>query len=174
MNLGFLPRQVDTRRLAARQAAIKGGVPADGMPRLKDAGVKMTEPAFVCFTFTKDEQGRCTLFAQLKAELILECQRCLEPMQYPIQVTSNIACVASDAEAAALPAYYEPLLVGDLMDLWEVAEEELLLAVPVSPTHKMECRSTEQLSALEEKLQRSDVAEGVRDNPFAVLDELKR
>ena len=88
---------------------------------------------------------------------------------------SLMACVWSDEEAAALPATYEPLIVDDVADLSDIAEEEILLAIPLSPIHETECKSVEQQAALEADAEGLEQVEdsGERDSPFAVLERLK-
>ena len=86
-----------------------------------------------------------------------------------------MACVRSDEEAAALPATYEPLIVDDATDLSDIAEEEILLAIPLSPIHETECKSVDQQAALEADAEGLEQVEdsGERDSPFAVLERLK-
>ena len=74
-----------------------------------------------------------------------------------------------------MPATYEPLLVDDAADLNEIAEEEILLAIPLSPIHETECTSVEPQAALEADAEGLEQVEdsGERDSPFAVLERLK-
>ena len=79
-------------------------------------------------------------------------------------------------KAAALPACYEPLLVSDEAVLRDIVEEELLLALPSFPTHEAECKTNEQVAALEPLNASYDEVTEVRaqrDNPFDVLEQLK-
>ena len=86
-----------------------------------------------------------------------------------------MACVWTDEEAAALPTTYEPLIVDDTADLSDIAEEEILLAIPVSPIHEAECKSAEQRAALETDTEGPIAVEVARerDSPFSVLEQLK-
>ena len=111
----------------------------------------------------------------VEARVVMQCQRCLSDMEVPVKSASLMACVWSDEEAAALPATYEPLMVDDAADLSDIAEEEILLAIPVSPIHETECKSVEQHAALEADAEGLEQVEdsGERDGPFAVLERLK-
>jgi len=69
-------------------------------------------------------------------------------------------------------------LVTEEADLNNIAEEEILLALPACPVHEKDCKSDEQLAALSS--QQLDVApaitdkpEGEKENPFQILDQLK-
>ena len=73
----------------------------------------MAEPAQVTFDLSKDEAARAVVDARISATAILQCQRCLQDMEWPLATSTLMACVWTDEEAAALPAPYEPLLVED-------------------------------------------------------------
>ena len=111
----------------------------------------------------------------VEAKVVMQCQRCLNDMEVPVKSTSLMACVRTDEEAAALPAAYEPLIVDDAADLSDIVEEEILLAIPVSPIHEVECKSTAQQAALEADAEDPETVEDIaeRDSPFAVLEQLK-
>ena len=66
-------------------------------------------------------------------------------------------------------------MVDDAADLSDIAEEEILLAIPISPIHESECKSVEQQAALEADAEGLEQVEdsGERVNPFAVLERLK-
>jgi len=59
--------------------------------------------------------------------------------------------------------------------LSDIAEEEILLAIPVSPIHEAECKSAEQQAALDTDAEEPAAVEvtAERDSPFAVLERLK-
>ena len=89
-----------------------------------------------------------------------------------------MACVWSDEEAAELAERYEPLLVSEEADLNDIAEEEILLALPASPVHEQDCKSDEQLAALSSQqvdvaLAITDQPGGEKENPFQILEQLK-
>jgi uncharacterized protein len=124
------------------------------------------------FSFERDESGRYIVFVAIQATVLMICQRCLGPMSLDLNAGSNMACVWDDQEAVALPAGYEPLIVGQVANLREIAEEEILLAIPVSPLHEEDCITLEQRAALEsEPAEKREVSD--RDSPFAVLKKLK-
>jgi uncharacterized protein len=105
------------------------------------------------------------------AKVRLVCQRCLEKMDWPLEVKFSLALVHDDDEAAALPAEYEPLLWPDGSgSLAALVEDELLLALPAVPRHvdPQECGPVE-------RVMRSEIdPDERRDNPFNVLSQLKR
>ena len=67
------------------------------------------------------------------------------------------------------------MLVEEDANLREIAEEELLLALPAFPLHENDCKTVEQAAALampeEVESALSDNAD--KQNPFGVLEQLK-
>lgn len=175
MKTGALPKQLDLRGLAARGVHIEGTVSPEDLPRLADSGIAIVESGSAAFDFRRDEEARYVVAVSVEAKVIMQCQRCLSDMEVPVESASLMACVWSDEEAAALPATYEPLIVDDAADLSDIAEEEILLAIPVSPIHEAECKSAEQQAALDTDVEEPAAAEvtAERDSPFAVLERLK-
>ena len=92
-------------------------------------------------------------------------------MVLPLTTGSRLACVWSDSEAETLPSGLEPLLVEELADLNEIAEEEILLAVPVSPTHHEDCITERRSYAPDEEPLLG--AEPDKESPFSVLEKLR-
>ena len=175
MKTGALPKQLDLRGLAARGVHIEGTVSPEDLPRLADSGIAIVESGSAAFDFRRDEEARYVVAVSVEAKVIMQCQRCLSDMEVPVKSASLMACVWTDEEAAALPATYEPLMVDDAADLSDIAEEEILLAIPVSPIHEAECKSAEQRAALDTDVEEPAAAEvtAERDSPFAVLERLK-
>ena len=175
MKTGALPKQLDLRGLAARGVHIGGTLSPEDLPRLADSGIAVLESGAAAFDFRRDQEARYVVAVSVEARVIMQCQRCLRDMEVLVNSASLMACVWSDEEAAALPATYEPLMVDDAADLSDIAEEEILLAIPVSPIHETECKSAEQRAALETDTEGPIAVEVARerDNPFSVLEQLK-
>jgi uncharacterized protein len=66
----------------------------------------------------------------------LECQRCMQPMSVPIDSVVKVALVASEADAARVPAELEPVLAPrGRISIGELITEELLLTLPIVALH---------------------------------------
>jgi uncharacterized protein len=172
MRKGALPRELDLRGLAAREASISGVATLADLGRLTSAGVGLVAPASAAFEFRRDEEGRYVVEAQITAEVVLECQRCLGEMTQLLETQAVMACIWDDEDAAQLPPSYEPLIVQETANLSDIVEEEVLLAIPASPMHPDDCITEAQRVALGN--QEVDVeSEGHTESPFAVLAKLK-
>jgi uncharacterized protein len=116
------------------------------------------------FEFVRNESEIPMLIGRLETSLELECQRCLDAMESPMTLDFSLMIDASDE------------LVGDngvdtlysddgYIDIFEVVEDELILAIPLVAMHEN--------TACNENLQVSESETVVKDNPFAVLQQLK-
>lgn len=109
-----------------------------------------------------------SLLVTAAADVTLECQRCLRPMDVALRAERRIFFVDGEDAAAALDADSEDdvLALTPALDLLELVEDELLLALPLVPRHDV----------CPEPLPRAfrDEAEVVEDHPFAALAALKQ
>jgi uncharacterized protein len=113
------------------------------------------------------EQGLVTAEISLSGAVTLECQRCMKPMQLPLETTARVALIASEADVGRVPADLEPVLAaGGRISIGELITEELLLLLPIVPLHTDgdECAAAPAETAPE------DGSETHR--PFARLGEL--
>jgi uncharacterized protein len=117
----------------------------------------------------RDEEGTHFLAGSLRGSLVLRCQRCLEPLDYPLDVAFRLGLVHGDAQVRRLSDRYEPLMISEEpISLAEVITDEVLLALPIVPMHS-------GLGACRLPVMDGQTAEGEgRENPFAVLAQLKQ
>jgi len=112
--------------------------------------------------FTRD-RGLAVAELALRGEALLNCQRCLQPMQVRLTGESRIALVGGEAEAARVPEDLEPMLApGGRTSIGALITEELLLALPIVALHQEPCAASAQAAA----------PPGERQRPFAGLGEL--
>ena len=103
------------------------------------------------------------------ASLNLECQRCLQPVETPLAVDRWFHFVPGEDAAAQMDADNEDdvLALTRALDLRELVEDELLLALPLVPRHAV-CPAP--------LLAPNEAPEPAPDrvNPFAALAALRR
>ncbi len=167
-----LPVFIDPMRFAYRGQTIKGNISLQGMARLSSylhdaAGVIDVE-----LIFGVDPHQVSYMSVAVKASVNVVCQRCLKPMDLLISHKTKVGMVKSESAVARLGDEYEPFIVGpDPVLLKDLIEDEMILAMPVAPTHVTgECK--ERAVAMELQV-KEDRAGGGRDSPFAVLANLK-
>jgi uncharacterized protein len=167
MKQGPLPKCFDARKACVKELELSGLVKASALPRL--ASVVSCEDTTISASlrFLRDEQRRFVVSAEVAGEVGVRCERCLEIMPLEVKAQSTLMLCSSDEQAQQCPSQYEPLVyTGEELDLYEVIEEELLLALPVAPMHEAMC-----VEALPEA-EAGPIVEDRKPNPFAVLANL--
>lgn len=171
-----LPASVDPYKLTEQGAVVQGRVPLGALGRVKpllldDEGAM----AEVTITFTRDAENRRLALGELSASVRLQCQRCMESMEYPLVSGFSLAFVADDEQARNLPRELEPIeLQGRDFDLWQVVEDELLLSLPPFPAHQDEgCIARLDADRKLESAEPLEEPASERHNPFEVLGMLK-
>jgi uncharacterized protein len=168
MNSGQLPSFLEPRKLADQEAEIKGQTTVARLPRLAEFRDSQGEIVEVALSFGRDEERRQQVKGTVKTRLQLTCQRCLEPVQTTVVANVALVMVYDEEQIKALPDHLDPWLVTDeKIILSELLEEELLLALPLVAMHE-QCPTVLHKSA-----EPAAAAESKRDNPFAVLAQLK-
>lgn len=120
--------------MVAGRRSFEGVVPVAALPRLREALADDRGEVAYRLDFGQGELGGPELRVHLVAKLVLECQRTLQPFEWPVEVDTRLGLLDSEDGAAALPAGSEPLLLehGGLSPSG-VIEDELLLALPLVP-----------------------------------------
>lgn len=133
----FIPEHIDPFRFAEQGLGLDGAVKLIDMPRLSALVQNNDGKVLVNLNFGIDEQGITYLKGHLKTELVLQCQRCMEPLKYEIMSDFVLGIINTLDEANTLPAAYEPAMAneGDLA-LRDLIEDEVLLNLPIIPRHE--------------------------------------
>jgi len=127
-----LPDLVDCVRLAEESAVVERLYELDDLPRLQDllADSRGTLRARYAFASVA---GRPSAKVTVQATPLLVCQRCMQEFGLGLRGTSEIEFAPGD-EAGSADSQRECFRMDDgLVSLRELAEEELLLALPIAP-----------------------------------------
>lgn len=166
--------QVDCERLAAECRTLEREYPLDRLPRLQDLLADGRGSVRARFRFSRAESGRCAVAVSVEAKPRLVCQRCLEGYEFPVTTHSELEVSAEPQADDALPAGELVASAQGRISLREVAEEELLLALPLIPACSDPQRCGHGPGAAlvqdEEPDKQPDEQQTVR--PFAGLQEL--
>lgn len=147
-------------RLAQSQA-----VPADVAPPAVQWQVRGEKQAVT------GGEPRLWLHLSARCMVWLGCQRCLQPFATEIRVDSSIRFVRDEAEAERLDvdSEHDVLALCHSLDLRELFEDELLLALPLVPRHE-QCPQPLNVADTEALPEQAGAAPA---HPFAVLTALK-
>ena len=171
------PRHLDVEAFAKDAAVLEGEWPLPALERLTDAahGDVPPTPSDMATWRAEGElravrgsQPQVWLRLRAWTRLSLVCQRCLGPVDTPLQIERSFLFVAGEEAAAQLDADSDDdvLALTRSLDVRELIEDELLLALPLVPRH--------DLCPQPLPMEQPDDAVEERPNPFAALAALKR
>ena len=164
-----LPKLIDPIMFAESKRELSGTIELNSLARLKALLLEEAGSAELRLSFIKD--GRlATIKGVVKADLVLSCQNCLQPIKVAVEAKFHLAVVRSVDEVNRLAERYEPLLIEESNILLnDIIEEELLLAVPDFPKHSEPCFKNQSVSGKS----LPQVEQSETNNPFAILSKLK-
>lgn len=174
----FDPLRLDVPALAEHGASLSGTWPLRSLARLAASAHADAQPGpgdELAWSVRGERRARSGAPAQtwlhleLRARLRLECQRCLAPIDTALEVDRALRFVSGEDQAAALDADSDEdvLALTRTLDVRELAEDELLLALPLVPRHTV---CPEPLPLAGGPVPQAGEEEA---NPFAVLKALK-
>ena len=179
------PGHLDVERFAADGGQLEGDWPLHSLLRLSAAS-HVEEPPTDADRVTWQARGerrrsggsevQTWLHLGVAARLVLTCQRCLAGVETPLAVDRWLRFVTGEKLASELDAESDEdvLASSRSLDLRSLAEDELLLALPLVPRHA-ECPSplpTPQEVAPADGDLLTDLQRA--PSPFAALAVLKR
>ncbi|MCM2335430.1 MAG: YceD family protein [Pseudomonas sp.] len=153
--------------MVTARRGVEGRLPLSSLTRLQGSLLDTEGDVRFALEFDRDSLQVPYVELRIDAELPLECQRSMRRFLLPVHIVQRLGLIRDEADEAALPPGYEPLLVPDdgMLRTAELVEDELILAVPVVPV----APGTEEV----EREWPASEAEQERANPFAALSAMK-
>lgn len=184
------PARLDVAAFCRTQATLKGHTPLTALQRLTEdtlapADGPPGEVAWSAHGLWRQPAGAAPeMRLHLRADVTVwqTCQRCLLPVAEPLVLDRTLRFVAGEDEAARLDEEDEEdvLALPRALDLDELIEDELILALPLVPRHEV-CPVPVVLSVgdLDASVDavgdgRGTLASAAPPHPFAALARLKR
>lgn len=114
-----------------------GQVAIAAMSRLQDRLAGNAGQVSFAVRGGQDQLQRPVLELEIAGNLSLRCDRCLAPLDFPLQLRSTVLLahpgeVLPDADDPESP---ESIEAGQELDLQELVEDEILLGLPLSVRH---------------------------------------
>jgi uncharacterized protein len=165
-----LPDRVDCTRLADNAVVLERVYPLGEMPRVQDLLADARGSVRARFVFAKLGVDRAGATVAVEATPQLVCQRCLQGFAFAVAGSSEIEFSSGPTSSAADSQREVYAMVGGLVSLRDLAEEELLLALPIVAV----CSTPQtcgQAPIYEAPEQNQDTS-GDRSRPFAALQDL--
>ncbi|MDR7098180.1 uncharacterized protein J2X04_000527 [Lysobacter niabensis] len=154
--------------MVSARRGVEGRLPLSALTRLEGSLLDTKGEVRFALEFDRDSLQVPYVELRIDAQLPLVCQRSMDRFLLPVRIVQRLGLIRDEADEAALPEGYEPLLVPDDGELrtTELVEDELILAVPVVPVKPGS-------EAVERDWPATQV-EQERANPFAALSALKK
>ena len=197
MSTGPIPDRIDAARLFARFGRIDAAIPVARLQRLIPYLAGADGQAEVNLQFGLDAEGRKLLTGSIVANLALACQRCLQPMQLPVNSELSLLVFSDHKELEQQMSLQtrenleQDVLVldemqvqaegGQELDLLALIEDELILSLPLAPMHEDVNCNRDWVDIRDQELQEDKSGAGggagkelSGNNPFAMLAKLKK
>lgn len=127
-----IPKQVDPKRFARREARLQGQLPQGQFKRFAAELVSARAEVQLDLCFQFDAAHRCIIEGRLATQAELTCQRSGQPFYFSIDLPIRWQVVYQEGVEA--DPGFEPVLVeDDRLPLFDLLEDELLLALPPYP-----------------------------------------
>ena len=171
--MSAIPQKLKAAEAVAQGLSLAGPLPVARMKRLAAALAAPSGEIGVTLSFAPHPVALGKVSGTLKGELMLTCQRTLEPFAWTLDVPFAWLLARDEAEEERLLADADPVLLdaGQLM-LADAIEDETLLALPLVPLSSAPAQVTTKKRGGKTK----DPAMGdnprlddSRPNPFAAL-----
>ena len=139
-----LQEWLDPEELADQAAVVSGQIEIQSLPRLPkllrtDRGTVTAELAF-----KRKETGLVRVRGSCHAVLELNCQRCLALLNLPVRCGFDVTLLDDEAQMDELAESFDVLMLEQgKLRLADLLEEELIMALPLSPRHaEGDCENT--------------------------------
>jgi uncharacterized protein len=162
-NRSGLKKISDSFAFARDGRVLEGTLAVASLERLHDLLAEVSGEFAFRIEGYKGERGQSMLHLEVNGTLPLACQRCLEAIRFELDVDCHLELIPEGKELSQEELEDDTrdfLPVAGELDVAELVEDEILLAVPVAPRHE-KCGLPGAANA------------GERINPFAVLAEFK-
>ena len=162
------PAVIDALEFARAEQQLGGSLPVNSLKRLDDMLFDTEGSIAYRLRGVRDERSRPHLELVLGGRLHLQCQRCLGLLDYALDVMNTLRVVPRGAkvdEELEAPEAPDVVEVDPELDVADLIEDEILLALPLAPRHPDgECES--RINGQNES--------AARQSAFAKLAALKR
>ena len=157
-----LPAKFKLLNFSKKNLKIKDHCSVSKFPRVYEIIINKDEQVDIDLEFKLVSNRVPTLRGELRFNVVLECQRCLKPLELDLCSDISVAFIESDEEASLVDSSFEVIIDSNKeIDSYEFLSDEMLLMIPMIPKHVHQCKKIE-----------NDYE--INSNPFNVLKSLKK
>ncbi|CAB5502735.1 FIG01269488: protein, clustered with ribosomal protein L32p [uncultured Gammaproteobacteria bacterium] len=160
-----IPKQIKLFKFAFRSLIFSQTYKVKDLPRIRDLVSNQDSTVDVKLSFNL-EYGRIPCIkGEIKLDLALTCQRCLDEVKLHLEPKFQLAFVQNEQQGEELDSSFEMILsTEDEFSTIEFITDEVLISIPMTPMHGYECVSYQNTQLINKQK---------RENPFAILEQLK-
>lgn len=158
--------QIDGLKFAREGRRLQGALAITELPRLQDLVADTSGRIHYALAGSVNGHGKAVLDIEVSGSLALVCQRCLSRMGYVLRRSSRLILIESGQripDVADEDPNTENIAAGDVSNVADIVEQEVLLGLPIAPVH------SDQMCEARPELPRDE-----RRSPFAELSKLKK
>lgn len=126
---------IDGLQFARAGLELRGSLTLDKLPRLAQMQGS-TEGLEYCLRGSTASNGKACLRISVKGDVQLICQRCLGSLQVPLEVEVELQLAGDAREIAQAEDDIDRVLASTEMDVAQLVEDEVILALPMVPRHE--------------------------------------
>ncbi|HIG88777.1 YceD family protein [Candidatus Thioglobus sp.] len=133
-------------------------------PRISSLVSNINDPIDVELSFYLENEKIPCIEGRIELDVALTCQRCLGEVNIHLKPNFKLGFLKNEQQAEELDSSFETILNTD--EEWSTIEfitDEVLISIPMIPMHSHKCVSYKDKKVKEQK----------RENPFAILKQLK-
>ena len=160
-----LPAQLKLFNLAKKEVSLSGQYQISDLAMVSEIASNKTDKININLSFYLENDKTPCIDGIISLDIVLVCQKCLEELPIPLKVSFNLAFVRFEAQGKVLDSRYEIYVTQkEELATQDLISEEILLSVPMIPTHDYDCM---------EEMDKQRIVEEKSNNPFAILKKIK-
>ena len=158
---------IDSVSFARTSKSLQGKIALGALTRARDYFIATDGEIVFQLHGSLDQRKQPQLILTLSGDVMLTCQRCLQPLSHRLESTRGLKLVKDDAALPPLDEEQDDIdvIVADpRLNVLELIEDEIILSIPLGPKHDFECRADSAKIPVHEN----------QRQPFAALAKFKQ
>ncbi len=173
-----LDKRFDLDRLVGQRANVSGELTASRLRRVLELHELNTRDLTAELHLDGHAEGKIRVTGRIQGAVEVVCQRCLEPFEWVVDNKVALMVMDADQLSIEIPEGFEAFVPEQQSFTGiDIVEEELLLVLPMSPTHQDESMCGNLIEKINESRSSNDEAEDASEQstrPFEILKQLKK
>lgn len=158
-----IPKIIKVFEFASKQLVCSQQYQVRDIPRISRLASNQDSTVDVKLNFSLEEGRIPCIKGEIKLDLALTCQRCLDEINVHLEPKFQLAFLKQQGET--LDASFEIILnTSEEFSTIEFITDEVLISVPMAPMHEHQCTSYQDTQLINEQKCK---------NPFTILEQLK-